>query len=75
MVCWWEGSVSTAVSPTPTFDIMGQHHKTGRIAFGAALIDNEPNDMAASLYCRHILKNLKKSNSSSFFFFFKQQFI
>ena len=35
---WWEGSTSGAISPESTSDIVGQHHKTGGIIFGAALL-------------------------------------
>ena len=35
---WWEGSATTAILPTSTSNITGQHHKTGGITFGAALI-------------------------------------
>jgi len=35
---WWEGSTSGAISPKSTSDIVGQHHKTGGIIFGAALL-------------------------------------
>ena len=34
---WWEGSTPTAISPTSTSDIMGQHNEVGDITFGAAL--------------------------------------
>ena len=34
---YWEGSASTAIPPTPTSDIMGQHNKIGGTTFGAAL--------------------------------------
>ena len=34
---WWEGSVSTAIPPTSTSDIMGQHNKLGGIFSRAAL--------------------------------------
>ena len=30
---WWEGPTSTAITPTSTLDAMGQHNKTGSIAF------------------------------------------
>ena len=35
---WWEGSTSTAIPPTPTSDIMGEHNKIGVITFGAVLM-------------------------------------
>jgi len=38
MKYWQEGSTSTAIPPTPTSDILGQHNKIGGITFGAALI-------------------------------------
>jgi len=36
---WWEGSISTAIPPTSTSDVMGQHHKIGGIAFKAPVIE------------------------------------
>jgi len=36
----WEGSASTAISPTSSSDTVGQHHKIGGITFGAALINS-----------------------------------
>jgi len=38
MEYWWEGSASTDIPPSSTFDVMGQHNKTGGITFRAALI-------------------------------------
>ena len=35
---WWEGPTSTAVTPTSTSDIVGQHNKIGGITFGSALV-------------------------------------
>ena len=35
---WWETSTSTAISPTSTSDVTGQHNKIGDIAFRAALV-------------------------------------
>ena len=35
---WWEGSTSTAISPTSTSDIMDQHSNVGGITFRTALI-------------------------------------
>jgi len=35
---WREGSTSTAISPTPASDFMGQHNKIGVINFGATLV-------------------------------------
>jgi len=35
---WWEGSTSTAMLPTSTSDIAGQHSKIGSITFRTALI-------------------------------------
>ena len=35
---WWEGSTSTALSPTSASDMLGQRNKARGIAFGAALI-------------------------------------
>ena len=35
---WWEVSASTAILPTFTSGIIGQHHKTGVITFRASLI-------------------------------------
>ena len=34
---WWEGSSSTAIPPTSSFGIVGQHNKTGGTTFRAAL--------------------------------------
>ena len=34
----WEGSTSTAITPTSASDIVGQYDKVGGITFGAALI-------------------------------------
>ena len=39
MEYWWESSTSTAIPPTSTFGFMGQHTKTGSIAFGAAFVN------------------------------------
>ena len=36
---WWEGSASTAILPTCSTDIMGQHHKIGGITFRVVLIN------------------------------------
>jgi len=33
-----EGSTSTFIPPTSTFDVVGQHNKIGGIIFGAALL-------------------------------------
>jgi len=38
MECRWEGSASTAILPTATCDVRGQHHKLGGITFGATVI-------------------------------------
>ena len=38
MEYWWEVSVSIAIPPRSTSDIVDQHHKIGDITFGAALI-------------------------------------
>ena len=38
VVYWWEGSTSTATSPTSVTDVAGQQNKTGGITFGVALI-------------------------------------
>jgi len=38
MEYWREGSTSTAVSPTSTSNIVGQHNKIGDITFGAAYV-------------------------------------
>ena len=35
---WWEGSPSTAIPPTPTFDIKSQHNNIGGSTFGVALV-------------------------------------
>jgi len=35
---WWEGSTSTAISPTSTSYVVGQHNKIGGITFEAVLI-------------------------------------
>jgi len=35
-----EGSASTDKPPPSASDIMGQHHKTGGITFGAALVNS-----------------------------------
>jgi len=35
---WWEGLTSTALPPTSTSDVVGQHNKIGGITFGAALV-------------------------------------
>ena len=40
MVYWWEGSTSTAVTPTSASGIVGQRNKIGGIIFRAALIDS-----------------------------------
>jgi len=37
MECWWEGSASTAITPSAS-DVMGQYNKIGGIIFGACLI-------------------------------------
>ena len=42
MGCWWEGSASTAIPPTPTSDVAYQHHKIGGITFGRAFVDLSP---------------------------------
>ena len=34
---WWEGSTSTAIPPTFTSDVVGQHNKIGGNIFRAAL--------------------------------------
>ena len=34
---WWEDSVSTVISPTFTYDLMGHCNKIGGITFGANL--------------------------------------
>ena len=41
MEYWWEGSTSTAISPTSTSDFVGQHNKIGGINFGATLVHRE----------------------------------
>jgi len=38
MEYWWEGSTSTAISPTSASGIVGQHNKIGGITFGAAIV-------------------------------------
>jgi len=38
MEYWWEGSTSTAVSPTPASDVLCQRNKMGGIAIRAALV-------------------------------------
>jgi len=38
MEYWWEGSVSPAIPPTSTSDVMDQHNKVGGTAFRAALV-------------------------------------
>jgi len=38
MEYWWEGSVSTAIPPISTSDIMDQPNKIGDITLGVALI-------------------------------------
>ena len=35
---WWEGSTSTAITPTSASDIVGQYNKIGGITSRAALI-------------------------------------
>ena len=35
---WWEGSASTATSPTSASDVMGQHNKIRGITFGEPII-------------------------------------
>ena len=35
---WWEGSTSTAITPTSASDIVGQYNKIGGITSSAALI-------------------------------------
>jgi len=37
----WEGSASAAIPPTAASDIVGHHHRTGGITFGAALVFNQ----------------------------------
>ena len=34
---WWEGTISTAISPTSASDIIGQNNEIGGSTFGAAL--------------------------------------
>ena len=36
--CCWDVSTSTAIPPTSTFDIVGQHNKMRGITFGGALV-------------------------------------
>ena len=38
MECWWEGLPSTAIQPTSTSDIVGQHNKIGGVTSGATLV-------------------------------------
>ena len=38
MEYWQEGSTPTAIPPTSTSDVMGQHNKTGGITFRATLV-------------------------------------
>ena len=38
MEYFWEGSASTATSPTSVSDVVGQHLKRRGITFGAALV-------------------------------------
>jgi len=38
MEYWWEVSTSTAIPPTSTSDVVGQHHNIGGITFRAALV-------------------------------------
>ena len=38
MEYWWEGSTSTAVTPTSTSDTDSQNHEVGGSTYGAALI-------------------------------------
>jgi len=38
MEYWWEGSTSTAISPTSASDVVGQRNKIGGITFGVTLI-------------------------------------
>jgi len=38
MEYWWEGSISTAIPPTSTSDIVGQQNRIGGITFKAALL-------------------------------------
>jgi len=40
MKYWWEVPVSTAVPPMSTFDVLGQHEKTGSITFRAVLVQH-----------------------------------
>ena len=35
---WKKASTSTAMPPTSTSDVVGQHNKMGEISFGAALV-------------------------------------
>ena len=35
---WWKGSTSTAIPPTATSDVVGQHNKIGGITFGETVI-------------------------------------
>ena len=39
MEYWWEGSTLTAISPTPTSDVVGQHNKIGGITFRATYVE------------------------------------
>ena len=33
----WEGSTPTAIPPTSTSDVVGQHHEIGGVTFGGAV--------------------------------------
>ena len=56
---WREGSTSTAIPPTSTFDVMGQHNKIGDITSGVATC-------ISNLYCFWV--------QSHFIFFLKEFF-
>lgn len=73
MGCWWECSVSAAVTPSSTSDVVGQYHKIGSIAFEAFFIDaafspliyvfleekKKAKNMNSQSYLKHSLKILK----------------
>ena len=47
---WCEGSIFSAVPPTFTSALMGQHHKMGGITFGAGFIQGQTGGFIQTLY-------------------------
>ena len=52
---WWEGSISTIISPAATTDFVGQHIKAGGITSGVALgewdWDDSCKDLSRGKFC------------------------